>query len=71
LEEGEYNDERWQLHFKYDTHEHGRPHLMGLLHNDQIVGEPFVRSDLLCAMGLIIDRMEHEWSQSHLIFPVR
>jgi hypothetical protein len=62
---------RWTLHDKYETEDHTFPHMIGVVHNGLVQGEPLVRSDLLCAMGIIIDRMGLEWSQGHLIFPVR
>lgn len=44
---------------------------MGSINHGVIDGESLVRAELLSAMGMIIDQMNFEWSQSYLIFPVR
>lgn len=45
--------------------------MTGFVNHGILEGAPLVRADILCAMAIMIDRMEFEWSQNHLIFPVR
>lgn len=61
----------WSLHDRYDTGDHSYPHMIAIVYNGLIESESLVRADLLCAMGIIIDRMRWEWTQSYLVFPVQ
>ena len=44
--------------------------MMAFVKNSAINRDFPVRAELLCAMGIIFDRMGLAWSQKHLVFPV-
>lgn len=43
---------------------------MGFVAESATDSELPIRPEILSAMGIIIDRMGLEWSQTHLVFPV-
>lgn len=62
-------DGGWSLLATYHVSDHSHPHIMGSMNHSVLDGESLVRSELLSAMGVIIDQMNFEWGQSYLIFP--
>ncbi len=65
----EYPQE-WRLASIFDTPHNPRPHLACVLHQGIDMAGPLLRSEVLTIVGVILDRMRSEWSETHLIFPI-
>jgi len=60
----------WRLASIFDTPHNHRPHLLCVLHQGANIAGPLLRSEVLTIVGVILDRMRSEWSETHLIFPI-
>jgi hypothetical protein len=65
----EYPQE-WRLASIFDTPHNHHPHLVCILHQGVDIAGPLLRSEVLTIVGVILDRMRSEWSETHLIFPI-
>jgi hypothetical protein len=65
----EYPQE-WRLASIFDTPHIHRPHLVCVLHQGIDIAGPLLQSEVLPIVGVILDRMRSEWSETHLVFPI-
>jgi hypothetical protein len=65
----EYAQE-WRLHTMFDTIYPECPHLASIVCQGVNNTGPLLRTEFLTIIGIILDRMRSEWSETQLIFPL-